>query len=483
MLPEAHAFRLFNKIHSSFIMPRCKGTTQCPNCQSWFKGRKGLSIHQQRSYPACQPSRQYNPLPLANTNQQESVVKSCDDRQNMIRRNIQEDDGSEDEEWVIHNHDNNLVQERLGNFENSSSDSNDDNEDSSMDESVKESSNSGDETSNCFPTLSQEIINDYQHGDEMDISNTMDNSPDESILQEYEEMLLSGMYGNNTSIYSTDEKVQLDLLQLLKKLKAPLKTFKEVLNWASRASSAGYCFTKKQPSRKAVLNRLYQKQSMKQLLPRVAQLRLPHSKQIVNVTYFDAKAVFTSMLSCPILNRDENFLFHSNNPFSPPPKNGSFVGDINTSAGYKATYEALVKNPNEDVILPCILSMDKTQCDTYGRLAMEPITISYGLMKHQIRSSPLAMRVLGYINHEPLHEHEESMNNDQYMNPETTSSDMNIHTVPHISLPNVRSEKSCQKLNDYHAQIYFILKQSGFLHLQNSGFRWKLHFQENQVCK
>jgi hypothetical protein len=41
----------------------------------------------------------------------------------------------------------------------------------------------------------------------MDISNTMDNSPDESILQEYEEMLLSGMYGNNTSIYSTDEKV------------------------------------------------------------------------------------------------------------------------------------------------------------------------------------------------------------------------------------------------------------------------------------
>jgi hypothetical protein len=107
---------------------------------------------------------------------------------------------------------------------------------------------------------------------------------------------------------------------------------------------------------------------------------------------------------------------------------------------------------------------------------MEPITISYGLMKHQIRSSPLAMQVLGYINHEPLHEQEESINNNQYMNPKTTSSDMNIHTVPHISLPNVRSEKSCQKLNDYHAQIYFILKQSGFLHLQNSGFRWKLHF-------
>jgi hypothetical protein len=75
----------------------------------------------------------------------------------MIRRNIQEDDGSEDEEWVIHDHDNNLAQERLGNFENSSSDSNDDNEDSSMDESVKESSNSCDETSNCFPTPSQEI--------------------------------------------------------------------------------------------------------------------------------------------------------------------------------------------------------------------------------------------------------------------------------------------------------------------------------------
>jgi hypothetical protein len=59
---------------------------------------------------------------------------------------------------------------------------------------------------------------------------------------------------------------------------------------------------------------------MKQLLPRVAQLRLPHSKQIVNVTYFDAKAVFTSMLSCPILNRDENFLSTATTHFHPHPK-------------------------------------------------------------------------------------------------------------------------------------------------------------------
>ncbi len=81
------------------------------------------------------------------------------------------------------------------------------------------------------------------------------------------------------------------------------------------------------------------------------------------------------------------------------------ISDINTGRCYLRTYDQLVKNP-EDMLLACILAIDKTTCDIGGggRLSLEPIVVSYGLMKHDIRKTPLAMRVLGFINTSPIHQ-------------------------------------------------------------------------------
>jgi hypothetical protein len=65
---------------------------------------------------------------------------------------------------------------------------------------------------------------------------------------------------------------------------------------------------------------------------------------------------------------------------------------------------ALVKEIGVDVILPCVMAMDKTHIYMAGRLQMEPITLSHGCLKHVVRRLPIAMRILGYINHStPLH--------------------------------------------------------------------------------
>ena len=48
-------------------------------------------------------------------------------------------------------------------------------------------------------------------------------------------------------------------------------------------------------------------------------------------------------------------------------------------------------------------ALDKTQVDTYGRLQMEPMTISHKLIKHSARSHHTAMQILGYICHGPAH--------------------------------------------------------------------------------
>jgi hypothetical protein len=64
----------------------------------------------------------------------------------------------------------------------------------------------------------------------------------------------------------------------------------------------------------------------------------------------------------------------------------------------------LVKEIGVDLILPCVMAMDKTHIDMAGRLQMEPITLSHGLLKHVVRRLPIAMRILGYINPStPLH--------------------------------------------------------------------------------
>jgi hypothetical protein len=49
--------------------------------------------------------------------------------------------------------------------------------------------------------------------------------------------------------------------------------------------------------------------------------------------------------------------------------------------------------------------MDKTQVDTYGRLQMEPLTISHGLMKHSICLKNIVLQILGYVCHSsPAHQ-------------------------------------------------------------------------------
>ncbi len=195
--------------------------------------------------------------------------------------------------------------------------------------------------------------------------------------------------------------------------------------------------------------------------------------------YFDASQVFASLLSCPLLNRDENYLFHVHkDPFVEPSKSGD-IGDINTGRCYRRTYTELVKKKGVDMILPTVFAMDKTQVDTYGRMQMEPMTLSHGLLKHSVRSQHSAMRILGYICQFPAHKPtcKKGMNSARVVVPtaaDVTNDGTVIGCVALKSIPNV--SWSTYLLNEMHMQIKFILEESGFLKLQRNGFNWMLHY-------
>ena len=74
---------------------------------------------------------------------------------------------------------------------------------------------------------------------------------------------------------------------------------------------------------------------MKGLIPKEKLLYLPYSKRTVSMIYFDASQVFASLLSCPLLNCDENFLVHEHrDPFVVPSRSGDILGNINIGQCY-----------------------------------------------------------------------------------------------------------------------------------------------------
>jgi hypothetical protein len=317
------------------------------------------------------------------------------------------------------------------------------------------------------------------HVDDQDVSESEKEEckADHSVFDLYEKLFMLRSNPLGLERFSREEKVQIELLQLLRNLNCPLKAFTLVLNWAAKSNASGHVFQEGcQPTREKVMRNLNERYNMNGLIPKEKLLYLPYSQRTVSMVFFDASEVFASLLSCPTLNQDKNYLFDdAKDPFVAPSGTSSHVGDINTGRCYRKTYKALVKEFGVDIILPCVMAMDKTHIDMAGRLQMEPITLSHGLLKHVVRRLPIAMRILGYINHStPPHLPSPSEQDSELNAPADLPKGTVIVKDPLQRDPNVTWPTYL--LNEAHMQIQFILEESGFLQLQKHGFRWNLHY-------
>jgi hypothetical protein len=79
--------------------------------------------------------------------------------------------------------------------------------------------------------------------------------------------------------FSTEEKVHIKLLHIMKSLNAPLRAFSHILNWAAKAYNSGHMFKVDcQPSQEKVVQMLYCQCNMKGLIPKEMLLYLPYSQ-------------------------------------------------------------------------------------------------------------------------------------------------------------------------------------------------------------
>lgn len=198
---------------------------------------------------------------------------------------------------------------------------------------------------------------------------------------------------NSGQVYS-----QLQLLELLQNANAPLHLFDSIMQWSREAAIVGqYNFEAPSPSRKFLVNQLIGSTNMTPLLPIIIDFELPNAKEKVKVITHDIQRSIHSLLSDTELMKDENLIFKNHPLENPNDFDPEIIEDVNDGSCYKEAYARICSDPSKEVLCPLILFIDKTHTDTKGNQTLEPICLTLGIFKKEVRSKEYAWRIIGYI--------------------------------------------------------------------------------------
>jgi hypothetical protein len=157
-------------------------------------------------------------------------------------------------------------------------------------------------------------------------------------------------------------------------------------------------------SRKAVLKQICQRFTLHGSQPIEIEATLPGNKDIVSIVTHDFKEQLYSLLSDPVVMRDEHLLFPKNelghpDPFADPCILHHQIGmdqvlynDVIDGDAYKTAYQFHCTVKDCDVLLCIIIFMDKSHVDsTNGQLCFEPMMLTLSLFKKEVRTRPFIL--------------------------------------------------------------------------------------------
>lgn len=206
--------------------------------------------------------------------------------------------------------------------------------------------------------------------------------------------------------FTPRERTAITLMHTLRKTKAPLSTYNDVMMWHLREKG-----TLKQHeklgntcdyiTRQKLFRKLGKRYNINPDHYNVTKRRtLPSSKSTVNIICSDARALVTSILTDPRLD-DSDYLFFDDDPLKPPPAKMDYIGDINTGLSYTATYKKLIKDPTKQMLmaLPCYI--DGATTGAFSNLPIVQFKITCGWLNQEARDKEIFWRVLGTV---PKHE-------------------------------------------------------------------------------
>ena len=214
--------------------------------------------------------------------------------------------------------------------------------------------------------------------------------PDTSVFEDFTQY--TNYCNGNLGDLTPEHEAGVELLNLLVKVRAPLRIYNAIFKWHCNNTHVT-TFTPK----KTLMKELQKRYNMQKKAPKVIKkLLLPHSQSEIDLVYHDFGHQLQSLLAEPRIT-DDNYLFFDNNPFSPPPELFEKVSDINTGLAYRKSYEALIKKPNQQVLLPIIMYMDGAVTGQFDHLPIEALKFTLGIFNWKTRNKSFAWRNLGYV--------------------------------------------------------------------------------------
>lgn len=191
------------------------------------------------------------------------------------------------------------------------------------------------------------------------------------------------------------------LLNILRKKNTTLDTYDGVmkwyfcetgvLDWHDKLKDAGDEYI----SRTTLLADLAKRYHMVAKFPFVKPVKLPYSRQNIDLVCHDAWGCFESLLTDPRLT-DDDFWFFDDDPFADPPENVATITDLHTGLAYREAHKQYKKKPNQ-IVLPIVLYLDGANTGAMKNMPITALKMTLGIFTRKYRELDEAWRVLGHV--------------------------------------------------------------------------------------
>ena len=246
--------------------------------------------------------------------------------------------------------------------------------------------------------------------------------------------------GNN------DFFIQLQLLQILEDIGAPLYAFEKIMNWSANAYLGGYKFPSRFSSRDKMVDKLSDIFCMKKMVPSFTTIQL-HDGKNSKVNHFDFEQMCYSLLSDETIMKDSNFSFGNNGTEAFKKPRTNTLSGIEDGEMFQNTVESVCTDEH-DFLLGIKMFIDATHTDVHGEWVLDPVSFTFTFLNNKVTRERNAWRTLGFIND---------------LNKKSTVWNNQI--------------TAAKKLIDYHAQLSVILQSIAECQ-SRGGFFWDFKYEQ-----
>jgi len=189
----------------------------------------------------------------------------------------------------------------------------------------------------------------------------------------------------------------IELMNMLNLSGAPICLYDKLIEWHFK-----YKEDPKRVTSNELFKKLRERYNMHHTAPYDVSCTLPRSGVKLKIPCHDAGAMLTDLLTDTRI-KDEDYLFHNNDPLAPPPEEWLKLEDINTGRAYRATYDSLIRpNPVADsgrhkILLPIVFYQDATNTGSMQALSIEIVKFTLGIFNCTARNKDYCWRNLGFV--------------------------------------------------------------------------------------